>query len=266
MESFLKTGWIRLISFSFILTLFFGMTAFAATWRTGAQPNQNRWWYDYEDGTYAANGWQWIDGNSDGTAECYYFDGEGWMAQGETTPDGYEVNENGAWVENGTVQTKTVQPENHGNILVAYFSRTGTTEAAAQRVAKASGGTLYEIQPEVPYPSNYSETVSRSRQERSTGTLPALAGDVDQFDSYSVVFIGYPIWSNDTPMVMKSFLNSHDWSGKTVIPFCTSGGSGITGSMNSIRQYCSAASIRSGRDLTGEDEAAVTSWVQEVLK
>ena len=82
-------------------------TAFAGTWRTGAEPNQNRWWYDNDNGTFANNGWQWIDGNNDGTAECYYFDADGWMLADTTTPDGYQVNENGAWIENGTVKTQT---------------------------------------------------------------------------------------------------------------------------------------------------------------
>lgn len=84
-------------------------TAFAGTWRTGAEPNQNRWWYDNDNGTFANNGWQWIDGNNDGTAECYYFDADGWMLADTTTPDGYQVNENGAWVENGNVKTQSQQ-------------------------------------------------------------------------------------------------------------------------------------------------------------
>ena len=84
-------------------------TAFAGTWRTGADPNQNRWWYDNDNGTFANNGWQWIDGNNDGTAECYYFDADGWMLADTTTPDGYQVNENGAWVENGNVKTQSQQ-------------------------------------------------------------------------------------------------------------------------------------------------------------
>lgn len=85
------------------------MTAFAGTWQKGAAPNENRWWYDNGNGTYANNGWQWIDGNNDGVAECYYFDNAGWMLANTTTPDGYSVNENGAWVENGVVVTKTTE-------------------------------------------------------------------------------------------------------------------------------------------------------------
>lgn len=87
------------------------MTSFAGTWKNGAGDNQSRWWYDNEDGTYANNNWQWIDGNGDGVAECYYFDADGWMLANTTTPDGHQVNESGAWVENGVVKTnKATQP------------------------------------------------------------------------------------------------------------------------------------------------------------
>lgn len=85
------------------------MAAFAGTWKTGAEPNQNRWWYDFENGSYAANGWQWIDGDNDGAAECYYFDADGWMLADTTTPDGHTVNADGAWTENGDVQIKAVE-------------------------------------------------------------------------------------------------------------------------------------------------------------
>lgn len=84
-------------------------TVFAGTWRTGAEPNQNKKWYDFDNGSYAANGWQWIDGDNNGVAECYYFDAEGWMLANTTTPDGYQVNADGAWTENGIVQTQAAQ-------------------------------------------------------------------------------------------------------------------------------------------------------------
>jgi len=82
--------------------------AFAGEWRQGAAPNESRWWYDNQDGTYAVSGWQWLDGNGDGIAECYYFDENGWMLAGTVTPDGYTVNEAGAWVEGGQTMTKNV--------------------------------------------------------------------------------------------------------------------------------------------------------------
>ena len=78
--------------------------AFGGTWKKGTGNDQDRWWYDNNDGTYAKDGWHWIDGDGNGTAECYYFDGNGWLYTNTTTPDNYQVNADGAWVENGTVQ------------------------------------------------------------------------------------------------------------------------------------------------------------------
>ena len=82
--------------------------AFGGTWKKGTGNDQDRWWYDNNDGTYAKDGWHWIDGDGNGTAECYYFDGNGWLYTNTTTPDNYQVNADGAWVENGTVKTKAV--------------------------------------------------------------------------------------------------------------------------------------------------------------
>ena len=93
------------------LTLGATMVSFAGTWKTGEGADQNKWWYDFDNGTYAKNGWQWIDGNNDGIAECFYFDQSGWMLAGTSTPDGCTVNADGAWTENGAVQTKAVETQ-----------------------------------------------------------------------------------------------------------------------------------------------------------
>lgn len=83
-----------------------------ANWNKGLGANSNRWWYENEDHSYAHSGWFWLDGNNDGVAECYYFDQEGWALLSTTTPDGYTVNENGAWVVDGVVQSKSVEVKN----------------------------------------------------------------------------------------------------------------------------------------------------------
>lgn len=88
-----------------VISLIVSTTAFAGTWKTGEGVNQNRWWYDNEDGTYANNDWQWIDGNKDGTAECYYFDASGWLLSNTIVDGDSKVNKNGAWVKDDVVQT-----------------------------------------------------------------------------------------------------------------------------------------------------------------
>lgn len=103
---------IMLAVITVLVSLVFAITACASTWRRGEEPDQSEWWYDNEDGTYAQNGWQWIDGDGDGIAECYYFDSDGWMAADEITPDGYEVNADGAWIVDGVVMTQAALNEN----------------------------------------------------------------------------------------------------------------------------------------------------------
>lgn len=262
----------KLLTLALMLAMAFSMTAFAAGWTAGQGANSSRWWYDLGNGNFYAGtanapSWHWLDGNQDGIAECYAFDAEGWMYADGTTPDGYQVNADGAWTVDGTVQIRQAEtpaqtePAAGSNILIAYFSRTGTTEQAARQIQEQTGGTLFEIQPADPYPSSYSATTERAQREISAGTLPALASNVEDFTQYDIVFIGYPIWWGVTPPVVNTFMDSNDFSGKTVIPFCTSGGSGIGGSLSNVRNYCEGASVLSGRDLTGAGADSIQSWI-----
>lgn len=113
------------------MSLLFAMTAFAGEWRTGAAPNESRWWYENDDGTFPSNGWFWLDGNRDGIEECYAFDENGWMYSGTTTPDGYTVNRDGAWTVLGTVRSRGVVPAATGNTQ---------GEAAAIPITVQAGG------------------------------------------------------------------------------------------------------------------------------
>lgn len=94
-----------------IMTIGNIVPAYAGVWTKGI--SKDAWWYNNQDGSYLKDGWHWVDGNNDGVAECYYFDNNGWMLSNTKTPDGYNVNGNGAWVNNGAVQTKSVQTVNN---------------------------------------------------------------------------------------------------------------------------------------------------------
>ena len=123
-----------------VMAMAMSMTALAAGW----QKNDTGWWYATNDaGTqWHANGWQWIDGNGDGTAECYYFDGNGYMLAGTTTPDGYEVNADGAWVSNGTVQTKSVAANaNNGVAATSTGESRPTSKQITQYLRRGLIGT-----------------------------------------------------------------------------------------------------------------------------
>ena len=124
--------------------------------------------------------------------------------------------------------------------LVVYFSATGTTKAAAQRLAKEFNADLYEITPEVPYTDadlNWRDKNSRSTLEmKDKSSRPAIKGHCDNIADYDTVWIGFPIWWYTAPTIVNTFIEAHDLSGKTLNVFATSGGSGVEGSANDLKK------------------------------
>lgn len=152
-----------------------------------------------------------------------------------------------------------------GNILVAYFSWSGNTEAMAQMIAEDTGATLFEIEPATPYTDDYDTLLDVAQQEQAEDARPELAAAVEGWDNYDVVFVGYPDWWSDAPMLIYSFLESYDWTGKTLVPFCTSGGSGFGRSLDRLPDSAPGATILDGLHVSGSsvDSAAdqVAEWV-----
>ena len=133
---------------------------------------------------------------------------------------------------------KNMQTENKP--LIVYFSATGTTAKAARTIAEVTGGTLYEIVPQQAYSSDdldWNDRQSRSSVEMNDPQArPALKGTKPDISAYNVIFIGYPIWWDQAPRIIDTFIESHDLNGKTLVPFATSGGSGITGSVRELKR------------------------------
>ena len=123
---------------------------------------------------------------------------------------------------------------NANSTLVAYFSATGNTEEIAQHLQTILGASLYEIIPAKPYSDDdldYNASDCRANQEQNDPSVrPAIDGSVENMDSYDVILLGYPIWWGEAPRIISTFLESYDFTGKTIVPFCTSGSSGIGGS------------------------------------
>ena len=114
-----------------------------------------------------------------------------------------------------------MEPEK-GVTLIAYFSWSGNTEQMAKMIQAETGGELFEITPATPYTDDYDTLLDVAQQEQAEDARPELTNRVENWDSYAVVFVGYPSWWGDAPMLIYSFLESYDWEGKTLIPFCTS--------------------------------------------
>lgn len=151
-------------------------------------------------------------------------------------------------------------------VLVAYFSATGTTEGVAEHIANGLNADLYEIVPEDPYTDadlNYNDNNSRTTIEMNDPSArPAISGSVDNMDQYDIVFLGYPIWWGEAPRIVSTFMESYDFSGKTIVPFCTSGGSGMGSSATNLEQLTSGANWLDGRRLNGSDSSdTVMEWV-----
>lgn len=154
------------------------------------------------------------------------------------------------------------------SILVAYFSRTGNTRVVAGLIHRAFGSDMFEILPATPYPEEYLATVEQARQERDRGIEPALEAKVPGTAGYATVFLGFPIWGETAPPIIRTFLSAHDLSGKTLIPFITHGGYGVGDSETVIARHAPRALLRSGFSMQADQERQtmdrVNSWLREV--
>lgn len=154
-------------------------------------------------------------------------------------------------------------------VLVAYFSATGNTEGVAEHIANGLNADIYEIVPKEPYTDadlNYNDNNSRTTIEMNDpNARPAISGSVENMDQYTTVFIGYPIWWGDAPRIISTFVESYDFTGKTIVPFCTSGSSGIDSSASNMEQLTSGAEWISGKRLNGSDsQDTVMEWVNSL--
>ncbi|MCH5213272.1 MAG: flavodoxin [Oscillospiraceae bacterium] len=190
------------------------------------------------------------------------------------------VAENNTSQENGGATTET----NGSNILVAYFSRTGeqygvgviekgNTAIVADMIAEETGADTFEILPaDDYYPTTYKELTEVAQQEKNENARPAIKDEIINFSDYDTVFIGYPNWWGDMPMIVYTFLESYDFDGKTVIPFCTHAGSGLSGTEGTMKSKLSGATVETGLAVTGataqNDQSsartAVESWLSKL--
>ena len=150
---------------------------------------------------------------------------------------------------------------NNKKILVAYFSHTGenygvgnitegNTHIIARMIGEQTGATLFEIVSQKNYPTSYNACVDVAKKEKSAKARPAIKSDIPVED-YDIIFLGYPNWWGDMPMPVYTFIESHDWTGKTVIPFCTHEGSGLSATEKYIANACTGATVLKGLAVRG---------------
>lgn len=158
------------------------------------------------------------------------------------------------------------EPADGSNILIAYFTRTNNTGTVAERIAELTGGTLYRIETVEPYPEDYTECTEVAREQLENGTRPQLSGTVENMEQYNIVFVGCPVWWGDAPMPIWSFLESesYDFSGKTVIPFCTYATTGWETTLDRIVALTPDSEHLDGFHVSGRNTNGVEDWLREI--
>ena len=169
--------------------------------------------------------------------------------------------------ENPTKQPEETK-EPTSKSLVVYFSATGNTERLAQKIAAETNSDVFEIVPEEPYTSadlNYSNSDCRANKEQNDPTArPAISSTLENLEDYDVIFIGYPIWWGTMPKIINTFLDTYDLSGKTIMPFCTSGSSGISSSVSAIKSACPNADVKTGfKGTSGTTSTQIRTWLTD---
>ena len=159
------------------------------------------------------------------------------------------------------------EPESapHSSVLVVYFSATGNTRGVAERIAALTGGDLAEIVPAQPYTAedlNYNDRSTRATVEQNTADArPEIANEIS-LEGYTTVYLGYPIWWGQAPRILSTFAESHDFTGITVIPFCTSGGSGAGRTGETLGEQAGTGTFLSSTRLdAGISEAELQAWI-----
>ena len=194
----------------------------------------------------------------------------GLSACGETTGDSTSDQQETISQSDSTSQgVNEAIEDNTSKALVVYFSATNTTEGIAEKLATGLEADLYEIVPQEVYTEadlTYSDSNSRATLEMNDPQArPAISGTVENMEQYDIIFLGYPIWWGDAPRIIDTFLESYDFSGKTVIPFCTSGSSAIDASVENLKTLATDATWLDGQRFAGNaTQEEVMEWVHSL--
>ena len=168
---------------------------------------------------------------------------------------------------NNTEIENQIQGKDMKKVLIAYFSCTGNTRSVAEQIAQATNAELYEIKPKIPYSSedlNWRYSTSRASIENNNpSSRPAITDKVKNMEQYDIIFLGYPIWYGQAPKIICTFLESYNFSGKTIVPFCTSGSSPIDSSLSNLHRLCSNNTtwLSGSRFALNASRSEIVTWI-----
>ena len=170
-------------------------------------------------------------------------------------------------VQSNTDTSSSTENTSNSKTLVIYFSCTGNTKSAASKIAELAGADIYELNAKEPYTSddiNYSNDNCRANVEMNdSNARPALGGEKIDLSSYDNIIIGYPIWWGTMPRIINTLFDSYDFTGKVILPFCTSGGSSVNRSVSDIRSYVQGANVRDGLRANGASDSEIKDWLSK---
>ncbi|MDB2151468.1 flavodoxin [Clostridium butyricum] len=173
--------------------------------------------------------------------------------------------------ENATSNQESIEVESTTIVnkeLVVYFSWSGNTAKVASKIQNETGADSFEIVPKQPYTEDYNILLDIAKKENDNKARPEIAGKIENIDDYDVIFLGFPNWWGDMPMIVYSFLDNYDLSGKIIAPFCTSGGSGFSNTLSEIKTLEPNANVVEGLQVEGsradDSRESISGWLQKI--
>lgn len=170
--------------------------------------------------------------------------------------------------ESGEANDASTPTETGSKSLVVYFSWSGNTENVAKSIQSQTDSDIFEIVPATPYSDDYDTVVDLAQEEQRNNARPAISGSIENIEQYDVVYVGFPNWWGDMPMILYTFFDTYDLSDKTVALFCTSGGSGLSNTVNEVKTLEPNATVTDGlhiRDNAADNpESAVGDWLNDI--
>lgn len=162
----------------------------------------------------------------------------------------------------------SIPTETGSKSLVVYFSWSGNTENVAKSIQTQTDSDIFEIIPATPYSDDYDTVVDLTQEEQRNNARPAISSSIENIGQYDIIYVGYPNWWGDMPMLLYTFFDTYDLSGKTVAPFCTSGGSGLSDTVNEIKELEAGATVTDGLHIgsgsSSNPDSAVSEWLDDI--
>ncbi|MGI5894867.1 MAG: flavodoxin [Candidatus Merdivicinus sp.] len=170
--------------------------------------------------------------------------------------------------DSNVLSDSSTSTETGSKSLVVYFSWSGNTENVAESIQSQTDSDIFEIIPVTPYSDDYDTVLDLAQEEQSSNARPEISDTIENIEQYDTIYVGFPNWWGDMPMILYTFFDTYDLSGKTVAPFCTSGGSGLSNTVNEIKELEPNATVTNGLHIgsgsSSNPDDAVSEWLNDI--